>query len=379
MSSRRTFAEAWDSGRNHFHPIRLLAAWTVIYSHAWAITGAPGTDHIGHLTAGLMPAGGLAVDVFFAISGFLVAASFERNPVSSFIAARVLRIYPALIVNVLLAVFVLGPLLTTAGDYWANPTTWRYLWVNSSLWSAEFWLPGVFDDLPRTVVNGSLWTLPIELKLYAALLLAGVLGMLAPRRYVPAWALAIAAAWTWAYMRGPLPEHLQNLLWLVSFFITGTLFWTLRTRIRLDGRLLLALLALAAVTRGTPAFKAAYFAVVVYGTFWLAFLPGRPLIERNDLSYGVYLYGWPMQQLALLAGATTIVGNILVASLLALVCAALSWFLVEKPALSYKRKIVRMPVAGSATTLSVMPSASHESHTPESHTQDPSRADGPQS
>lgn len=379
MSSPRTLATAWDAGRNHFHLIRLVAAWMVIYSHAWAITGAPGADHIGHLTAGVMPAGGLAVDVFFVISGFLVAASFERNRIRTFVAARALRIYPALIVNVLLVVLVLGPLLTTAADYWSNATTWRYLRANATLTSAQFWLPGVFDDLPRTAVNGSLWTLPIEVRLYVALLLAGVAGMLAPRRYAPAWALAMIALWTLAHLRAPLPEHLQNLVWLVSFFITGTLFWTLRTRIRLDGRVLLALLIVAAITRGGPGFKAAYLAVVVYGTFWLAFLPGRPLIVRNDLSYGVYLYGWPMQQLAFLAGATTILANILVASALAFGCAALSWFLVEKPALSYRRRLVAGPdAASSSASPATFPAAAATtpSVSPDAHA---TRADEPQS
>ncbi len=331
-----TLLDVWQRGRNHFNLIRLIAAWLVIYSHAWAITGTPGHDHFADLTL-TKSAGAFAVDVFFAISGFLVAASLERNGWRDFIVARALRIYPALIVCVVLTVFALGPALSVAERYW-NGTTWRYLWANASLWRAEFWLPGVFESLPRTAVNGSLWTLPIEGRLYLALLLAGACGMLAPRRYLPAWALAMAGACGYAWLRAPLPEHLAYLIWVTAFFITGTLLWTWRARVRLSWWTLAALLVLAAATRDTIGFAPAYFATVVYGTFCLALLPRMPVIERTDLSYGLYLYGWPMQQIAFVAGATTVFANILAATALALVCAALSWFLVERPALDWKRR-----------------------------------------
>nr|MBP6750742.1 hypothetical protein [Xanthomonadaceae bacterium] len=189
--------------------------------------------------------------------------------------------------------------------------------------------------------------LPIEGRLYLALLVAGALGMLRPMRYLPAWALAIASACGFALWRAPLPEHLMYLIWVTSFFITGTLVWIWRERIRLSWPLLIGLLLLAALARGTRAFEPAYFALVAYGTFWLGFAPRLPRIERNDLSYGVYLYGWPMQQLALLAGATTVASNIIAASIATFACAALSWFCIERPALRWK---ARATAASSETS-----------------------------
>jgi len=332
-----TLLDAWNGGRNHFHLIRLIAAWLVIYSHAWAITGSSGNDHFARLTQ-TKSAGAFAVDVFFVISGFLVAASVERHRWREFLLARALRLYPALIVCVLLTVCVLGPALTSANDYWRDTATWRYLWANASLWRAEFWLPGVFESLPRTAVNGSLWTLPIEGRLYVALFLAAIFGMLRPWRYLAAWALALGGACAYAWTRAPLPEHLAYLIWVTAFFITGTLLWTWRARIRLSWWALAALLLVAIATRGSLWFQAAYFATVAYGTFCVAFLPRLPSIRRNDLSYGLYLYGWPMQQLALIAGATTVLGNVLVASALAFACAAMSWWWIERPALGWKRR-----------------------------------------
>jgi peptidoglycan/LPS O-acetylase OafA/YrhL len=263
-----------------------------------------------------------------------------------FLLGRALRIYPALVVCVLLSVFVLGPLVTVAPDYWTDPRTWRYLWANASLWRAEFWLPGVFEQLPRTAVNGSLWTLPIEGRLYIALMLAGLLGMLSTRRYLPAWALAVTGAAVFAGLRAPLPEHLAYLLWVTVFFITGTLFWVYRARIVLSAWPLLALVAAAAALRGTALFPLAYVPLLAYGTFYLALVPRLPVIASTDLSYGLYLYGWPMQQLALMAGAASVLANTLAATALALGCAALSWFWVERPALGLKRAAMAPRAAG---------------------------------
>ena len=344
----RSIGSAWQTGINQFHLIRLVAAWLVIYSHAWPITGSAGSDLVGRLTH-VRTAGALAVDVFFLISGFLVAASLSRHSVRDFLIARALRIYPALAVCVGLTVLVLGPLLTTSAGYWHNPETWRYLLSNLTLWRAEFWLPGVFETLPRTAVNGSLWTLPIEARLYLALLVAGALGVLTPRRYLPSRALAIAGATAYAWHASPLPEHLAYLIWVTSFFITGTLIWVLRARIALHGKWVLALLLVAALTRGSTIFIPAYFALVAYGTFWLALRGHRTFIRHTDLSYGLYLYGWPAQQLALLVGATSVAANTALASVLALAFAAASWWLIEKPALALKghRRAARMEAPAS--------------------------------
>lgn len=332
-----TLGQAWERGHNHFHALRLFAAWLVIWSHAYAITGRPNDEPFAHLTMA-KSAGALAVDVFFVVSGFLVAASVQRHAWPRFLLARALRIYPALLVCIVLTVFVLGPLLTTHAGYWTDARTWQYLLGNATLWRAEFWLPGVFEGLPRDAVNGSLWTLPIEVRLYLALLVAALVGMLRPRRYLAAWALAIAGAAAYALRAGPLPEHLAYLAWAAAFFITGTLLWLWRDRIRLSWWACAGLLAAAVALRGSTAFAAAYFALVAYGTFCVAFRARLPAIRRTDLSYGVYLYGWPMQQLALLAGATTVWANTLVATALALGCAAVSWFLVERPALAWVRR-----------------------------------------
>ncbi len=340
MPLRMTLGEAWASGRNNFNLMRLIAACMVIYGHAWAITGASGGDLFAQWT-GFRFAGAIAVDMFFVISGFLVAASLERNTMRGYLIARALRILPALLVCIALTACVLGPLLTAAHGYWRHADTWHYVAVNAALWKSAFTLPGVFETLPNHVVNGSLWTLPIEAKLYLALLIASLCGLLAPKRYTPLWALALASAGMLVWIRPQLPQYLVDLLNCTAFFITGTLCWVQRDRIRLSLWPLLALLGflIVAMFLQSPTWRyAMYFSLLVYGSVMLAFVPRLPIIRRNDLSYGVYLYGWPMQQLAMLAGADTPLTNTAAATVAALCCAALSWFVIEQPALALKRR-----------------------------------------
>lgn len=341
-----TIAAAWATQRNNFNLMRLLAAWLVIYGHAWAITGSDGQDLLASLT-GFRFAGAIAVDMFFVVSGFLIAASLERNSVRGYLVSRGLRILPALVVCVGLTTFVIGPLLTAAADYWSQSNTWSYFLVNASLLVSRFQLPGVFAAHPLDVVNGSLWTLPIEAKLYVLLMIAWLLGLLAPKRYTPLWALAMLAGYALAWRFEPLPDHIRKYAECTAFFITGSLLWINRDRIRLSGWVVLALLAAFAFLRGGPWAHLPYFGLLTYGTSYLGLRVKLPMIRHTDLSYGLYLYGWPAQQLAwMLPLGKSVAGNIVIASAIALACAGLSWLLVERPALRLKKRwVARGPVA----------------------------------
>ena len=341
-----TIATTWAAQRNNFNLMRLVAAWLVIYGHAWAITGSSGQDLLAGLT-GFRFAGAIAVDMFFVVSGFLIAASLQRNSVRGYLISRGLRILPALVVCVAVSTFVLGPLLTTASDYWSQPITWQYFIVNASLWISRFQLPGVFDTHPLDVVNGSLWTLPIEAKLYLLLMVAWLLGLLAPMRFTLLSTLALLTGYALAWHYWPLPDHIQKYAECTAFFITGSLLWLQRERIRLSGPIVLALLALVALSRGSAWAHLPYFGLLTYGTLYLALQVKLPMIHHADLSYGLYLYGWPAQQLVwMLPVGKSVVGNIVIATAIALACAALSWFVVERPALRLKKRwVARGPEA----------------------------------
>ena len=144
---------------NNFNLIRFIAASLVLFSHSYPL--AMGNGFPEPLSNSLGTSwGSIAVDVFFVASGFFIAASFSlKSSFKSFAMARILRIYPALIITTLLTVFVLGPLFTSLSlfDYFSHSQTYQYLIKNTTLLTGiEYYLPGVFTDTPyNQAVNGS--------------------------------------------------------------------------------------------------------------------------------------------------------------------------------------------------------------------------------
>jgi len=161
-----------QSRDNNFNLIRMVAAFSVLVSHSFALTGS-GEDPVKRLI-GMVTLGDVAVDLFFVASGFLVTASLlKRQNGVDFVWARFLRIYPAFWVMLLLTLFVLGPLFTTLplSDYLTQTSIYVRLAKAATVFiHTASTLPGVFEGnpLPRAV-NGSLWTMPYEVRMYAIL------------------------------------------------------------------------------------------------------------------------------------------------------------------------------------------------------------------
>lgn len=333
-----SLGEAFEKGPNNFHLLRLLAALAVIYGHSYLITGAPGGDLFLTLV-GFKFIGGVAVDIFFVISGFLIAASLERSTVKRYLWSRCLRILPGLVVAVSLCTLVLGPLLTSDPDYWRSPGTWRYLANNALLIQTEYNLPGVFGSLPDHGVNGSLWSLPVEFRLYIILLFTSLLGLLRTR-YFSGFALLCIAAGLYLTPRVPWFQAYANWVDASAFFLGGTYFWVYRSQVCLSRWYVAGLLALCLMTHGTEGFRVAYYITLLYLVFYVGFAVTLPRIRKNDISYGVYLYGWPVQQCVALAwpgkGALF---NTVAACLVTMAIAYGSWRLVEYPLLRLKSKV----------------------------------------
>ena len=167
------------AGRNHFHLLRLAAALLVLFAHCFHLLDRAGDEPIGRWFLRL-DASLLGVTMFFFISGFLVARSWDtRGNLPEFLVARALRIAPALWLALGVTVFVLGPLFTTLPlpAYFSDPATWKYLALNAVL-RTQYLLPGVFESNPLPGVNGSLWTIPLEVTLYLILGVVGWAGLL---------------------------------------------------------------------------------------------------------------------------------------------------------------------------------------------------------
>ena len=345
-----TLADASERPDNNFNLIRLIAAWAVIYGHSYAIAATDGEDLVSRLLA-FKFAGGVAVDVFFVISGFLIAASLERNRLGSFLISRALRILPALVVCVAVCAFVIGPLLTTAADYWHRSDVWHYAYANATLRrKTDYFLPGVFETLRNHAVNGSLWSLPIEVRLYLWLGLFGLLSLNRRGRFNLLFVALIAIGFL--YAEAPLPPDKSNLAYCRAFFLTGAFAWINRTAIPLTWPLLVATVVIAGALHGSEYFYLGYFLALSYGTLFLAFVPKLPAIRHHDLSYGLYLYGWPSQQLVqTIAPTTGALATAFWATLLAGAFAAASWFLVEAPALRLKKRFQVRPAIGEESVI----------------------------
>ena len=337
-----------EGRNNHLNMIRMIAATAVLVSHAWPISLGPGA--VQPLSALLGETlGTLSVYVFFVISGFLIARSFERQPtVRRWIVARVLRLFPALTVVLVLTVAVLGPLVTTLplAEYFARPETLSYVPRNLSLAFLQYDLPGVFEDQPYPgAINGSLWTLVYEVVCYGGVLVVGLLGGLRRSGLMLVILAGFAAVYVLVlHVLGPERAHpkIVALCGLALPFVIGTAFYVWRARIPLHLGILLGLVLAAALLRETPAHAVALTAALSYGVFLVGFMPGAFLHGYNrfgDYSYGVYIYAFPMQQLMMhLFQPMGPLGNIALALPSTLALAMLSWVWVEKPALALVRR-----------------------------------------
>ncbi len=174
--------------RNHFALVRWVLASAVIFTHAFDLTGASGSDPMLPILG--IAVSGLAVDGFFVVSGFLVAMSLERShSLVSFAAARFLRIYPGLAVVLVLSALALGPAMTSLPlqNYLLDPAIYVYVLQNLIPITFTYDLPGVFAENPfGPAVNGSLWTIRFEIYCYAILALIALLGLYRPTGWLVA-------------------------------------------------------------------------------------------------------------------------------------------------------------------------------------------------
>ncbi|MEQ1714849.1 MAG: acyltransferase [Hyphomicrobium sp.] len=334
---------------NSFAVVRIAMALAVLVSHGFYLYG--GTTAAEPLVAWTGHSlGEHAVQVFFFLSGILVAQSFDRSrSLIDFTVGRVLRIFPGLAACILLTALVLGPLVSTldAGAYFTSSEPYRYVLRTLSLSTGSAPLPGVFETLPAaSIVNMSLWTLKYEVLCYAMLAVAGLVGLFAPRfRTIASVALALFIALVFIETPKAIETYtsLDNVRYFALFFATGVLAYLLRERVVVSGALTAALFVLFAVCNGTRFGELSSALFLGQATLYAArfsFGPLRGLANRFDLSYGVYIYACPVQQL--LTERLAHIGPcglIVLAVLLVAPMALVSWVFVERPALLSRKML----------------------------------------
>lgn len=329
---------------NNFDALRLAAALSVVFSHSFLIAeGSEAGEPFARLTGNQCVLGLVGVFVFFTISGYLVTASYCRQPrPGRFAVRRLLRIYPALAANLIVCALLLGPLVTTLPlhDYFASPGLGSYLLRGVALDPGSPPLPGVLfaDNSVGRIVNGSLWTLRYEMMLYGVVLLLGLSRLLRLPVALALVAAGVAAVGFEAALR-PLGDF-GEMLWLLGFFASGMAMHFLRDRLPFTWYGALAAGAALALFAWLHLFIMLFPLAAAYLIIGFATRYDRALDcarRVGDLSYGVYIYGWPAASLvAWLSGGTAAWWQVFLGSLAVTVPLAwLSWHLVEKRALAW--------------------------------------------
>lgn len=337
----RNISTCIASKEDNFLLLRFLAASLVIFGHCWAIALNPSgeTDWLGQRT--LLFSGTLAVHMFFFISGFLVTMSYERrHSLWAFSKARVLRVFPGLIACITITAVTIGPMVSNLSvqQYFADLRWLKYILGNGSLLAIKYDLPGVFSQTRQPgVVNGSISTIPGEMQMYIYVAALGVLGLLRTRvRF--GFAMAILLIIGLGFSKQIKMLSLDTYYPFAAFFMLGAYCWMNRDKIIVSGHLLLLLMFACLVFYQQPGYFLVLGATTAYACLWFVYAPGMPWFNRfGDYSYGLYLYGWVMQQLVATWFPQFGPYKLFALSFpMALCCAIASWHLLEKPLLRFK-------------------------------------------
>jgi peptidoglycan/LPS O-acetylase OafA/YrhL len=346
-----------QSRDNNFNLIRIVAALAVLITHSFALAIGSGDAEPFRDTLG-MTMGSIAVDIFFITSGFLVTASLlGRKSLVEFFWARTLRIFPALLVMLLVTVLILGPLLTSLSvqEYFADSNTYIYFLKCATLFTGiKYQLPGVFELNPyKDAVNGSLWTMPYEVKMYSVLAITWfTLGKLTGIHHESAFRKLVLIA-TAISLFALIAQHFYmlesgNFTRLFFMFFSGASYYILKENIKLSPLLFWILLStlFASSLISRHIFFIAYITSASYLLFYIAYAPKEYIRKYNsfgDYSYGVYIYAFPVQQtVAALVPQISVLAMILISAPVTLALAFASWHLLEQWALGFKGNYVNL-------------------------------------
>jgi len=347
MMSGETIADAivrTKSRSTGFDYLRIVLAVAVLLWHSYRVTNAGAS-----MTPVVRAFAGPILPMFFALSGFLISGSLVRSrSIHEFIMLRVIRILPALSVETVISLVLIGSFFTTLSlaQFYAHPVTHHYLY--NMVGHVQLRLPGVFEDLPfPRIVNLSLWTVPFELRCYLLIVLLWFTRLVSQRYLLLAAALILPVLLYFhdvqsGQVMGTLGRVSGNVL--VICFLCGIVVYQFREKLVLSLPLFIASLAVAEVMLLSSFGSYLVALPLAYATVYLGMLnpPKVPVLLNGDYSYGVYLYAFPVQQavVSLFPAYRIWWVNAAIALPVVAILAAFSWHAVEKPIMHRRKHII---------------------------------------
>ena len=336
---------------NNFDLIRLIAACVVIYGHAFSISPEPGKQDPFIAWTGY-PAAAMAVKMFFFLSGLLVTNSLiEKRSALQFLIARFFRIWPALLLVLIGSAFVIGPLCTRLdlGTYFSDPNTYLYIKRQAFMqtWATQaagyYNLPGVFEGNPfKSTVNASLWSLVVEIYAYLVLVALFLVGFTSRKAATLVIALVLLdAVLPTRLIFWFLPKGNEDFSYLPFCFAVGAGMAIFKDKVQINIGIPIGFAMLFYLFHGGEHERYFFYLTAFTAALYLATLPAAlRLRPPADLSYGVFLWGFPIQQMfAMLFPGRGVLMNQIFSTLIALGMAYVSWHLVEKRAIDFGRHL----------------------------------------
>ncbi len=321
----------------------------VIIGHSYALVPVKGEiDPILSLV-GFAYSGSIAVKFFFFLSGILVTNSLlQKQDIVDFVTMRTARVVPAIAVCSAILALIVGPIFTTDTNYFSSPDVFRFIWGNSLI-NIQYTLPGVFQNLAINAVNASLWTIPYEVCAYIAL--AGLFLVGALKNKHVAAAICVFFIIDSLLPQGGFFLYFYNnteVRFLPFSFALGALCAIYKDRINLSSQISIGLIILTYVFWETVAQQALFYAsVFITAIFISTWKPIVKLTPKWDISYGIYVYGWPAQQIvtSVTPGHSRPL-DMLMTITIAAACGCLSWVFIERPALKFGRNLMLPRIPG---------------------------------
>lgn len=340
--------EATGGRPSGFDYLRIILATSVIFFHSFNLTTGENVA-LHDLHGFFRPIDALIVPMFFSLSGFLIAGSLERSrTLISFLGLRAIRLVPALLVETVLSAIVIGLLFSYLPyrQYLVDSEFSRYFL--NVIGDIHYNLPGVFEHNPfPRIVNGQLWTIPFELKCYMTISVIAIVGLVRKKYAFLALIVLLNAAvfvhhsFIAAKLHGHRIDesHVQGII-LVADFLYGIAFYLFRSSVLWSKWLFLpAVISVFLLSSLPVAFWGDYLTPlpVAYATVYLGLLQPKKLkiVSSGDYSYGLYLYGFPVQQAMIATFGSSWIHwyiNFPVSLAIAALIAVGSWHLVEKHA-----------------------------------------------